>query len=217
MFVIGSVFFLPKYSDLEPVGSWIFFVASIFYLIVAFHDALELTHKNRENMSLGQLFLNIDFAAALNYMFGSILFMVGSVLFLPDVALFAAGAWCFIIGSFNFTAGAILNGLQIFEATTKQDAQYLLLTAMSYIIGSVAFLIPSIPYLFSFETESDEEKIDTFLAAIYIAGSVCFTVGGCINFYRSEALVDLEEEMGFSKGEEKSEEEEEIPSFLSEK
>lgn len=42
MFVIGSFYFLPRYDHLEPVGCWLFIIASIFWLIVSLHDAAEL-------------------------------------------------------------------------------------------------------------------------------------------------------------------------------
>ncbi|CAB9501080.1 expressed unknown protein [Seminavis robusta] len=205
-FIIGSVFFLPKYEELANVGSWIFFVASIFYLLVALHDAAELAQHHG-----GRLELNIDSAAALNYIIGSIVFILGSVFFLPDVGLYTPGAYCFIIGSLCFLVGAVLNGLQIFEAKTKRDAQYLLLIAMSYIIGSVMFLIPSVPYLFEFDTISDEDEIYTFLAAIYIVGSLMFTVGGAINFHRSKAFQELQKRLGVENDAEENEGQDETP------
>ncbi len=126
--------------------------------------------------------------AAVSYIGGSILFILGSIFFLPTVGLYSAGAYSFIFGSLLFVIGAILNGLQIFDATTKRDAQYMLMTAMFYVVGSVMFLVTSIPYLFSFDSTSDETKIDAFLAGIYIGGSICFTVGGIINYHRYAGL-----------------------------
>ena len=104
--------------------------------------------------------------------------------FLPNVALWAAGSSSFIVGSVLFLAGGTLNGLQIFETKTKRDSQYMLLVAMSYVIGSTCFLIVSIPYLYKLDSAKDEYKIDAFLAGIYVAGSICFTIGGIINFHR---------------------------------
>ena len=101
--------------------------------------------------------------------------------------------------------------MQIFEATNKRDAQMLLIVAMFYIIGSVMFLVPSVPYLFDFDTTDDKNKIHTFLAAIYICGSVCFTVGGIINFCRSRTFEELEETLGISDDPEKARREYEPP------
>ena len=128
---------------------------------------------------------NVDSAACLNYICGSILFIVGSIFYLPSSGRYLGGALCFITGSILFVIGAILNGLQIFEAKTKRDAQYMLITAMFYVIGSVMFLVGSIPYLYNYESSEVESKIDTFLAGVYITGSLFFAIGGVIIFHRS--------------------------------
>ena len=60
------------------------------------------------------------------------------------------------------------------------------MTALFYTVGSSMFLVGSIPYLFHTLSDEDIIKIDTYLGGIFIAGSICFTVGGVINFYRSK-------------------------------
>lgn len=182
MFTIGSAFFLPQLGAEEAVGCWIFVAASVMWLIVSIHDAMELGYFVNDRLHFPAL--DIDGAAAIIYISGSILYIMGSVFFLPNVAMFTPGAYCFIFGSILFVGGAIINGLQIFETKTKIDAQCMLLTAMFYVEGSVMFLVASIPYLFTFDDEADERKVDTFLGGIFIGGSLCFTVGGAINFHR---------------------------------
>lgn len=179
MFIVGSVFFAPSLENLEPVGCWIFVMASILWLITSVHDGLELAYVHG-----GFIPKNIDGFAALNYVVGAILFILGSIFFLPTVGLWTGGSLCFIIGSALFITGGTLNGLQIFETQSKRDAQYMLMTAMSYVIGSTLFLVVSIPYLFTFDTTSDERKIDAFATGMYVTGSIFFSIGGVINFHR---------------------------------
>eukprot|EP00956_Cyclotella_meneghiniana_P025556 scaffold53457_cov76-Cyclotella_meneghiniana.AAC.9 len=174
-FIIGSIFFLPAYEEQYKAGCIIFLVASIAYMIVAIHDLRSLHRHNGKP---------VDYAAAINYIAGSLLFMIGSALFLPAVGMAIPGGWCFIIGSMNFVAGAVLNGLQIFDAPTRIDSQYMLITAMSYIIGSVFFLIPSIPYIRDYANSVAEEAVYKFCAGLYIVGSCFFTIGGIVNFRR---------------------------------
>ena len=174
-FIIGSVFFLPRYEEQYAAGCAIFLAASIAYLIVAIHDVKSLRRHSGKP---------VDYAAAINYILGSLLFIIGSALFLPAVGETIPGAWCFIIGSMNFVAGAVLNGLQIFDAPNRLDSQYMLITAMSYIIGSVFFLIPSIPYLRIYTSLEAEDAVYKFCAEMYIVGSCFFTIGGIVNFRR---------------------------------
>ena len=138
---------------------------------------------------------NVNSADCLNYFVGCILFILGSIFYLPSSGLYLAGAMCFITGSILFVVGAILNGLQIFEAKSKRDAQYMLMTAMFYVIGSVMFLVGSVPYLYNYQSSEVESKVDTFLASVYITGSLFFAIGGVVNFHRSRVGQKLRREI----------------------
>jgi hypothetical protein len=184
LFIAGSVLFLPKYGDYEAEGAWLFIVGSILYLVVTFHDGIELLF-NKE----AALALFVDSMAALTYVVGSIAFIFGSAFFLPSVDKTVAGAWCFIWGSVLFIIGAIMNALQIYEAPSVWSSRYMLLTAVCYIIGSVFFTLASVPYLWTFQNSQDETKIDEYLAIQYIIGSVCFFLGGCINGLRAYLII----------------------------
>ena len=184
IFIAGSVLFLPKYGDYEAEGSWLFIVGSILYVIVTFHDGVELLF-NKE----AALALFVDSMAALTYVLGSILYIIGSVFFLPTVDKTPAGAWCFIWGSVLFILGAIMNAFQIYEAPSVWSSYYMLLTAVCYIIGSVFFTLASVPYLFTFQNSQDETRVDEYLATQYIIGSVCFFFGGCINGLRAYLIM----------------------------
>jgi hypothetical protein len=182
MFIIGSVFFLPVYEEYVAVGSWLFFVASILYIIVSAHDCVEIFYHPSNTPF-------IDAGAAASYLIGAIVFLIGSALFLPTVGKYEAGALCFIVGSLLFVAGAVLNAMQIFQAPSARAARYFLLTAVCYIIGSTMFVVASVPYLFPFESAKDEERIDRWLAQQYIVGSLFFLLGGLINGFRAHHIV----------------------------
>ncbi|KAL9189469.1 hypothetical protein ACHAXT_009144 [Thalassiosira profunda] len=191
-FIVGSVFFLPSLENLEAAGCWLFTIASIFWLVVSLHDFAELGYFHGRHPP------KIDVAAALSYISGSALFIAGSALFLPTVGEYDGGAVCFIVGSLLFVIGAMINGLQIFEAKTCRDAQCMLLMALFYVVGSCFFLVASVPYLL----ETDLEKLDFFLAGIFVAGSICFTVGGIVNFRRARILRKLLSDLHKLKDEE---------------
>lgn len=182
MFVIGSVFFLPAYEEYVSVGSWLFFAASIFYIVVSAHDCVEIFYQPSDTPY-------IDAGAAASYLIGAIVFLIGSVLFLPTIGKYDAGALCFIGGSLLFVHGAVLNAMQIFQAPSARAARYLLLTAVCYIIGSTMFVVASVPYLFPFESAKDEELIFRWLAQQYIVGSLFFLLGGLINGFRAHHIV----------------------------
>jgi hypothetical protein len=182
MFVMGSVFFLPGLEEYISVGSWLFFAASILYIVVSAYDCVEMFYHPSDTVF-------IDVGAAASYLIGAIVFLVGSVLFLPTVGKYNAGAMCFIGGSLLFATGAVLNAMQIFHAPSARAARYLLMTAVCYIIGSTMFVVASVPYLFTFESAKDEELIDRWLAQQYIVGSIFFLLGGLINGFRAHHIV----------------------------
>jgi hypothetical protein len=182
MFIIGSVFFLPAYEEYISVGSWLFFAASILYIIVSAYDCVEMSYHPSDAPF-------IDAGAAASYLIGAIVFLIGSVLFLPTVGKYNAGALCFILGSLLFVSGAVLNAMQIFQAPSARAARYLLLTAICYIIGSTMFVVASVPYFFPFESAKDKELIYRWLAQQYIVGSLFFLVGGLINGFRAHHIV----------------------------
>merc|ERR1711862_949429 len=109
--------------------------------------------------------------------------MGGSIFFLPSVNLFKAVSWLFIIGSVLFLIGAMINSVQIIEAPNLQAATISNMTAVSF-IGSLLFLVASVPYLWDENDERDEIELSTFQANQFIAGSVFYFLGGIVNYYR---------------------------------
>lgn len=95
----GSVLFLPKYEEMQHIGSWCYAVASLFTI---FGKCLN-RRVNLDNANL------LDMVASTSYLVGAICFILGSIFFLPEVGLFRRGAHTFIIGSALFVVGAVVN------------------------------------------------------------------------------------------------------------
>lgn len=183
-FVVGSVFFLPMFQKYSAAAAWLFIIGSLIYLAVALHDFAETLIHYRHNRQHDRKTI-LEFLALTGYVIASMLFLLGSVCFLPDVLKEAWGAWCFIIGSALFAAGATISVTQITEAGTLIGLQLLNAVAICFVIGSILFLVPSIPYLWSVDQSNITQKLFTYLAGQFIFASVLFLGGGVANFYRA--------------------------------
>lgn len=184
LFIIGSIFFLPRFDAYVDLGAWIFFIGSLVYLVVTVHDLAEVRHYWSTDKSNGRdTFL--DYAAAGSYVSGTAFFTVGSFFFLSEVAWIKAGAWLFIIGSLLFLLGSSINVLQIVKADSIRLLQLMNLTAITFIVGAVLFILASVPYLWDVAAQSDRTTLYAFLAWEYIVGSGLFLAGGVFNYRRA--------------------------------
>ena len=188
MFVIGSVFFFPYYEAYADLGAWIFFFGSLLYLVVTGHDMGEVWHywRTKHPPSTDKI---LEFIAATAYLVGTVLFTVGSIFFLSALGWIVAGAWCFVIGSALFLIGACVNVTQIVQERSRITLQLMNLTAISFIVGSVLFLIASIPYLWTIENAAERDALFNYLAWDYVIGSGLFLLGGMFNYYRTYLLM----------------------------
>ncbi|NMT63203.1 YrhK family protein [Marinobacter orientalis] len=186
-FVVGSVFFLPAFQGYSAAAAWLFMTGSLIYLAVSLHDFAETLIYYRHNRQRGRKAI-LEFLTLTGYVIASVLFLLGSVCFLPGVLKEAWGAWCFIIGSALFAAGATISVTQITEAGTLIGLQLLNAVAICFVIGSILFLIPSIPYLWPSSRPDLPQKMFTYLAGQFIFASILFFAGGVTNFYRAYRL-----------------------------
>ena len=182
-FIMGSVFFLPRYDHLSDIGAWIFFGGSLVYLVVTGQDLLEsITYlRYRKKPTVWDW---LEFVVANVYVGGTILFTVGSLLFLSQIDEIIAGGWCFTIGSFFFLVGACLNVNQIVHESSFIKLQLLNATAITFALGSTLFLIASMPYLSEALSIEENWVLFAYVGWEYIFGSILFFVGGIINYYR---------------------------------
>jgi len=191
LFIIGSLFFFPRFEAHADIGAWTYFVGSLLYLIVTGHDLLEVlqhwravNHQGRDQI--------LEYTAAATYFWGTILFAAGSIFFLSAVGWFYAGAWTFVSGSLLFVTGACINVLQIVKHRSMVTLQLMNLTAVSFVVGSVLFTVASIPYLWTEKALSDRTTLYTFLAWQYLTGSVLFFFGGVFNYWRAYVVMRKE-------------------------
>ncbi|WP_129142154.1 YrhK family protein [Modicisalibacter coralii] len=188
LFIVGSVFFFPRFEAYQNIGAWVFFVGSLLYLVVTGHDMLEVRKywRQRSHHAPGR---RLEMLAASSYLTGTVLFTVGSLFFLSWWGWFTAGAWCFVIGSLLFVLGASVNVLRIVQAPSLLSMQMTNLTAVAFVVGSVLFAIASIPYLWTFDDPASKLRLFTFLAWQYLIGSLLFFLGGVFNYYRAYLLM----------------------------
>ena len=183
-FIVGSVFFFPALGRFMNIGAWVFFGGSILYLIVSGHDFAEVLVGYRHGELLSRMERS-EFAAAVAYLSGTILFLLGSLFFLSWIDRVQVGAWCFIVGSLLFVLGSSINILQVPAKSKRGNLQMINLTAVTFVSGSILFTVASVPYLWHFTGKGDRQILDAFLAAQYLVGSILFSVGGVTNAFRS--------------------------------
>ena len=100
---------------------------------------------------------------------------------------YTSGAWCFIAGSVLLTLGACVNVLQIVRADSRITLQLMNLTAVTFVVGSVLFIVASVPYLWHLNSAGDRTTLFGFLAWQYVVGSGLFLLGGLFNYRRVES------------------------------
>ncbi|HKJ40538.1 MAG TPA: YrhK family protein [Sunxiuqinia sp.] len=183
-FVLGSIFFLPKYEQYADTGAWIFFGGSLLYLVVTVHDLFEASAYIRSR-AIASFWERLELFAAVVYVSGTMLFIAGSLFFLSEIDFILAGSWCFIWGSLLFLVGAFINVIQIIQAGSMFTLQLMNATAICFTIGAVIFLLASVPYLWSHKHTALQQKLYSYMAWEYIAGSIFFLIGGVFNYYRS--------------------------------
>ena len=189
IFIAGSVLFFPSLSAWQNLGAAAFLVGSLLYLLVTGHDMVEVLANHRERNRPRSVWSVLEFWAAVAYLVGTLLFTVGSAFFFSAIDWIGLGAWCFLIGSVLFLFGAVVNVLQIIFAATMKTLQLLNLTAISFIVGSTLFCVASVPFLWTLRSEADRQVLDSYLAWLFLIGSVLFLAGGLLNYWRAWLVV----------------------------
>lgn len=188
IFIVGSVFFFPRFERYVNIGAWIFFAGSLVYLVVTAHDFLEVRRYWKETNHHGT-FQVLEQIAASSYVWGTILFTAGSLFFVSVIGWFRAGAWCFILGSLFFVVGASINVLQIVKAENIITLQLMNLTAITFVVGSVLFTVASVPYLWSIQNTTFQSTLHAYLAWQYLIGSILFFMGGVFNYWKAYTVI----------------------------
>ena len=114
LFVIGSVFFLPKLDDEERfliAGLFFFTVGSMLFFCAPFYSVYRLLQSE---VRVAREYVFAEIAVALLFAAGNAMFIIGSILFMPArfhsddfdypaLQLFIIGSFCFFIATFLLT------------------------------------------------------------------------------------------------------------------
>lgn len=189
IFIFGSIFFFPRFSELSDWGAALFFVGSAFYLLVTGHDWIELKRHLRKIAKQPARRGAYERVAVYAYFIATVTFVFGSLLFLSCIDMKKTGAWMFVLGSLGFASGAAINVLQIHHTSRVMAMRLMNLTALCFLAGSVLFAVASLPYLWDFRNEADKNMVYAFMAWQYLVGSVLFFMGGVFSGWRVVAKI----------------------------
>jgi hypothetical protein len=78
LFIVGSIFFFPRFETYADLGAWVFFVGSLLYLVVTVHDLAEVHHHWRLSKTHDRDTI-LEYAAAASYVWGTVLFILGGM------------------------------------------------------------------------------------------------------------------------------------------
>ncbi|EGZ16949.1 hypothetical protein PHYSODRAFT_504294 [Phytophthora sojae] len=189
LFLLGSIYFFPKYSAVWDgkgglFGSWDFVVGCALFWIGANLDFIQTIRYNHRT-PLRQVLR--AFTALFNYMATSI-FILGGLYFLPSWYVKAPelGCWAFIIGCVLFCLAALADVL--FICMTHEDPHdsgfrvsnlfsWGTLSVLGTFVGALCFIIGSWFYMPGFINRVDEgtHYMNTAIT-YYVLGSVSFIV-----------------------------------------
>ncbi|MEO1019569.1 MAG: YrhK family protein [Pseudomonadota bacterium] len=187
VYLIGSVFYFPVFTQYAQMGAWIFVCGSFLYFVAAAHDMLEVMHHHgtQNGWSLETV---LERAAAAVYLAGALLFISSRILFLFGDVFSAPAHYSVIAGSVLFVIGACVNIMQIVQSPSMLTLQLMNFTAVSFVAGSLLFTVASVPYIWHIERGMDQRILYIYLAWQYLIGSALFLIGGVINYWRIRLL-----------------------------
>lgn len=197
IFVIGSVCFLPPYSnDLRVflIGCQLFVTGSCFYVVICGCTLAEAMHEKG--------LVTFETAENAFYLLGSWLFLVGTFLYWPAEAHYKyvegvkdlslgqifnlfepefEGTILFIVGSVLFAFAAFFNALNQRSFDTWA-ARLMTATTSLYMGGSLLFGMGSVAFLPHLGCNEQMLKIGAWA---FIVGSLLYLIGGCLSLWRT--------------------------------
>lgn len=185
LFIVGSLFFFPRFGSQLYVGVVICLVGSLLYIAVTAQDLLEAIQYRILRARRGRELPPLQLTAAIGYIAGSSLHVGSDFIYLFEPALIVPSAWLALVGSVLFVLAATCNVVDVVNAPSRSILQLTNLTAVSFVVGSVIFSIASVPGLWREWNATDRDDLLAFLAALYVIGSVIFLVGGLFNYRRA--------------------------------
>lgn len=172
LFVIGSIFFLPSYSNYGILGAKIFTIGVFISLALNLHDFHEVIqhHINNENHGFWNY---LEIGTVLLYLIGTINYLIGNYYFIFKPSDEWSAGLYFIVGSFLFTIAAINNLMLATKEYSYSKLMLMSANAACNIIGGLLFIVGSIPYLWN----SFSLNLDELMAFQFIFGSLAFLLG----------------------------------------
>lgn len=183
VFIIGSLLLFPRFEAYGFLAGWVFVSGSLIFLAVSAHDFLEVLHYRHDHGAL-DFSRKLELWAAISYVFGGSAFCAGRIMFIASADFVPLGAWFFIFGSAMFLIGASINVAQILDADSLISLQFLNATAITYIAGSLLFLMACIPYIWHLPAGVVGLEILNLIAGEFLVGSLLFFAGGLISLWR---------------------------------
>ncbi|CAH0493635.1 unnamed protein product [Peronospora farinosa] len=201
LFMIGSIFFYPKYTVLwngngGTFASWCFVLGCILFFVGANLDFIQ-TIRHNHGTQLRQVLRAYN--ALCNYM-ASVIFNLGALYFLPTwyVKSPELGCWSFFVGCILYCIASIVEIL--FICTTHEDRWvtgfkirnivcWTSVMAVATFIGSFLFILGSWYYLPRYINRIDDgTDYKNMATTFYVVGNIFFIISACAmipNVYRA--------------------------------
>lgn len=199
IFVIGSVCLLPPYCrnvNLFVSGCVLFVVGALIYVGLSGFTLLE-SYRQRSVISGAKITEHTLFFV------GSLIFVYGTFLFWPEKGRLYTYAEAFhklsivqayglmvpeleatvlfIIGSAIFAFAAFVGALSLGPEDTEENKMHLCISILNF-VGSLLFVVGSIPYLPHLKCTDDEVAVGAWC---YVVGSILFCSGGVTGLVKS--------------------------------
>lgn len=195
IFLVGSVCFLPAYSEKVSVfltGCALYVVGALIYMLLS-------------SFTLFEALREVQFLEAFEnflYFVGSLIFLIGTILYWPSEARYRYVEWMkdfsvgaqlelfspefegtllFILGSVVFTFAAFVNGLNQ-RVGDSVSSRMLAATTSLYMAGSLLFVMGSVAFLPELGCNN---QMTTIGAWCFILGSLFYVIGGSVSLART--------------------------------
>lgn len=187
MFLLGSILQFPHIEAFGQGGMFLYLVGSILYLIITGYQCYESVNQFKVS-SKQKIWTKIRIIESLLYFIGTLLFLVGSIQFLDPIDEVVSGAVFFVIGSVCFTIAAMVNIMEIIQEDGPITLQLANGIAVSFVLGSVLFMVGSIPFIWRGKDLSGNMELYQYVIWEYIVGSCLFLLGGVLALIKTYVI-----------------------------
>ncbi len=187
-FLVGSLLQFPHIDAFGQYGMVLFIIGSVLYLVITGYQSVEAI-KNYKGHSERKIWTRLRIIESLLYLIGTVLFLIGSVMFLDVIGETVIGAELFVIGSVNFAVAAVINIMEIINEEGFITMQLANGIAISFVLGSVLFILGSIPFIWQGEDLAGSSNLYRYVIWEYIVGSFLFLLGGVLAYIKTAVII----------------------------